>query len=132
MPGNNLNLHLFCAASGKTWHDLVADFDELHIHYDSLNPISDLGSEGVFPVAKDVPEGEVAVHNIYYPLNEAAISYHYAVTCTDRAGNTSETFGTSSGAYTNTGKMRAIISLDPPTNFVADADLSEWEDIVPF
>ena len=41
MPNLDLNLKVFCAISGKTWHDMVADFNKLNIYYDSFNPIRD-------------------------------------------------------------------------------------------
>ena len=113
------------------WDDIAEETGETYDVYASLEPITDLNAEGVFGVAFNVPEGEVAVHNIYYPLDEKEIQYYYAVTCTDAAMNSSEGFG-AAGPFSNVGKKRAIISLDPPAEFVADADLSEWSHIEPF
>jgi hypothetical protein len=114
------------------WDDITSESGETFDVYASLDPIVDLGNAGVFLVAAGVPENEVAVHHIYYPLTEGQISYYYAVTCTDAASNKSESFGTATTSFTNTGKTRAIISMNAPENFTADGDLSEWQHIMPF
>jgi len=114
------------------WDNIATENGETYNVYASLFPITDLGLPGVYIVAANVPEDQVAVHNVYYPLSEGEISYYYAVTCTDAAGNKSDTFGSTTTPFTNTGKKRAIISLDAPQNFVADGDFSDWGDIVPF
>lgn len=113
------------------WDDIEEETGETYDVYASLSPITDLEADGVTAVAFSIPEGDVAVHNIYYPLDEAEVSYYYAVTCTDAAGNVSDGFSTA-GPFANVGKERAIISLDPPTDFIADSDLSEWAHIEPF
>ncbi len=41
MSNPDLNLMIFCAVSGKTWHEMVADFTHLKIRYDSFCPIKD-------------------------------------------------------------------------------------------
>lgn len=114
------------------WDDITSESGETYDVYASLSPITDLNAPGIYIVATDVGEGELAVHNIYFPLSEGQITYYYAVSCTDKAGNISETFGVSQTPFTNKGKKRAIISLDPPQDFVADGYFSEWEHIMPF
>ena len=114
------------------WDNIESESGETYDVYASTNPITDLEASGVIKVASKVPEAEVAAHKIYYPFENGTISYYYAVTCTDAAGNKSESFGTTEQPAVNTGKKRAIISLNPPANFVADGDLSEWDHIIPF
>ncbi len=113
------------------WEAVPGESGETYDVYASMQPIESLDATGVSIVAVGAEEGEVAVHNIYYPLDELPVEFYYAVTCTDAAGNESATF-TTAGPFSNTGQYRAIISLDAPTDFVADSDLSEWESIAPF
>jgi hypothetical protein len=114
-----------------SWDNIETESGETYDVYGSREAIEDLESENVFVIASDVPEGEVAVHNLYYPLTEGDVSFHYAVTAMDAGGNPSEGFGTG-GPFTNTGKSRPVISIEKSFNFVADGDLSEWDHIMPF
>jgi len=115
------------------WDDVESERGERYNVYASLSPISDLDAEGVFCVATDIEEGtNIASHWIYYPLQEAGISYYYAVDCVDQNGNISTTFTAMETPFSNIGKKRAIISLDAPQNFTADGNLDEWANIVPF
>ena len=113
------------------WDAVPGESGETYDVYASMNPIESLDAAGVTIVAVGADEGHVAVHNIYYPLDELPVEYYYAVRCIDAAGNESDSF-TTAGPFSNTGQYRAIISLDPPTDFFADSDLSEWAHIVPF
>jgi hypothetical protein len=114
-----------------SWTNIETETGETYDVYGSREPIENLESEDVFIVASDVAEEEVAVHNLYYPLMEGDVSFHYAVTCTDASGNPSEGFGTG-GPFTNTGKKRPIISVETSFNFVADGDLTEFDHIMPY
>jgi hypothetical protein len=114
-----------------SWDNIESESGETYDVYGSREAIDDLESADVFVVAENVPEGEVTAHNIYYPLSEGDVSFHYAVTCTDGAGNPSEGFGTD-GPFTNIGKKRPVISFEESFDFAADGDLSEWEHIMPF
>jgi len=114
-----------------SWTNIETETGETYDVYGSREPIENLESEDVFIVANDVAEGEVAVHNLYYPLTEGDVTFHYAVTCTDASGNPSEGFG-SGGPFTNTGKKRPVISVETSFNFVADGDLSEFDHIMPY
>jgi len=114
-----------------SWDPIESETGETFDVYGSLEPIDNLESENVFVVATDVAEGQVAVHNLDYPLADNDVTYYYAVTCTDAASNPSEGFGTG-GPFTNVGKKRAIISLEESFEFVADGDPGEWEHIMPF
>ena len=108
------------------WEDVPGETGEVYNVYASEKPITTLDSPDVETVATGIMEGEQAVaHWIYYPLNDKNIQYYYAVTCKDAAGNIGP-FGTCS-AISNTAMGIPTISLNPPANFVADGDLSEWE-----
>lgn len=111
--------------------DIVSENGETYNVYYSANPITDLADGSVIFLAS-VAEQDAAPHLLYTPLEESAVSYYYAATCTDAAGNTSETFFALGSAVANTGKARAVINFGAPPNFAADGDFSEWEDIVPF
>ena len=114
------------------WEDVASEFDETYDVYYSEQPIVDLESDDVLPLVTDVPEGEnLAIHRLYTPLTSQQVTYYYAITCTDAAGNVSETFAASS-AFTNTSKGREIIAYGAPENYSVDGYFDEWEGIVPF
>ena len=115
-----------------TWSDVNGESDELYHVYASADPITDVDAGGAELVAANVLEGsQAAVHYLYAPLNDASVSYYYAVVCVDPAGNRSE-LGVSTSSITNTAQGIPTISLDVPENFVADGDMSEWEGVMPF
>ena len=115
-----------------TWSDVSGESDELYHVYASADPITDVDAGGAELVAANVLEGsQAAVHYLYAPLNDASVSYYYAVVCVDAAGNRSE-LGASTSSITNTALGIPTISLDVPENFVADGDMSEWEGVMPF
>ena len=115
-----------------TWSDVNGESDELYHVYASADPITDVDAGGAELVAANVLEGsQAAVHYLYAPLNDASVSYYYAVVCVDAAGNRSE-LGVSTSSITNTAQGIPTISLDVPENFVADGDMSEWEGVMPF
>lgn len=125
VPGQYYNLVL--------WQDVAGETGEAYHVYASENPITDLEAPGVETVATNVMEGEQTVaHFIKYPLKDKVVQYYYAVVCKDAAGNLGPA-GTS-GAVSNTAKGIPTISMTPPSNFVADGDISEWEStgIMPF
>ncbi len=102
--------------------------------FGSMNPITELHGQGVEMIAKNVIEGaQTATHYLVSPLEDSEVTYYYAVVCVDAAGNVGAP-GVTSSPVTNTAKGIPTISLDVPSNFVADGDLSEWADsgIMPF
>ncbi|MEJ2637754.1 MAG: sugar-binding protein, partial [Calditrichia bacterium] len=116
-PGDYYNLVI--------WEDAAGETGETYNVYASSEPITDLASAKVEPVALGVEEGaQSAYHKIYYPLKDKNVSNYYAVICQDAAGNRS-TLATT-GPVTNLAKAMATISLNPPSNFAADGDPSEW------
>ncbi len=118
------------------WDNIDTEAGETYDIYTSNSPITNLDDPGVYALELNMPESEDAtnsvVHRIFHPLTNGEVSAYYAVSATDAAGNVSETFGATDAAFLNTGKKRAIISLDNVPAFTADGDLSEWSNIVPF
>jgi len=112
--------------------DIESETDETYTIYFSSEPITDLNDEDVYVLASGVKEGEVVAHNLYYPLKDSEVSYYYAATCTDAAGNTSESFYATETPFTNIGKARAIIHYGAPPQFNLDGYFDEWEGIMPF
>jgi hypothetical protein len=122
VPGTYVNL--------VTWQDVPGEDQEVYNIYYSENPITDLTDVEV--VKFSVPENnQVVEHILRAPVTDQSVTYYYAVTCTDKSGNTSE-----ATAYdvptTNTAKGVVTVSLNAPTStFNADGDLSEWANITP-
>ncbi len=118
-----------------SWVDVPDEEGETYTLYSSPNPITDLEAADVEVVSAGIGEGLLsAVHWLYYPLEDTNVDMYYAMTCTDNAANVSECFASTSTAAANLAKGIATASLNPPANFVADGDLSEWysSDIMPF
>lgn len=113
-----------------TWQDVPGEEGETYNIYYSEQPITDVSTAEV--VALDIPENtRVAEHSLVYPKVDTDVSYFYAITAKDKAGNVSAVTSTPS-ATTNTAKGIVTISIAPPANFTADGDLSEWAGIDAF
>ena len=111
-----------------TWSDNDGEEGETYNVYASTEPITDISSPTVDVVVTNVLEGsQAAVHYLYYPLEDTEVTYYYAVACKDASNNVGEP-GTSDGSITNMALGIPTISLDVPTDFAADGDLSEWYD----
>jgi len=118
-----------------SWIDVPDEVGETYSLYASPTPITDLTAADVEVVATGIGEDLLsAVHYLYYPLVDASVDWYYAMTCTDAAYNVSTCFEATTAATSNTAKGIATASLSPPSNFVADGDLSEWyaSGIMPF
>ncbi len=116
------------------WQDVPGEQGEFYNVYASTEPITDVDAPGVEVLATGVVEGEQsAIHRLIYPLEDTEVSYYYAVTCTDAAGNTSSV-GASASATVNTAEGVATIAQAAPAGFAADGNLDEWfnSDIRPF
>lgn len=112
------------------WEDLATETGENYNVYVSPNPIIDINVPEVELLAANLGKGSEGVrHYTYYPLKDAEMTYYYAVTCKDAAGNIGQP-GLSS-AITKKAKGIATISFEPPI-FNADGDLTEWTLIEPF
>jgi hypothetical protein len=108
------------------WEDVAGENGESYTVYASTSPITDLTAPGIELVTSGVLENvKTAVHWIYYPLKDMSVKYYYAVTCADASGNVGP--AGVSGAITNTALGVPTISMNPPANFKADGDLSEWD-----
>lgn len=108
------------------WQDVPGETGETYTIYASPSPITDLTAPGIELIASGVIENvQTAVHWLYYPLKDQSVKYYYAVTCTDASGNVGP--AGVSGPITNTALGAPTISLNPPANFNADGDLSEWD-----
>ena len=115
-----------------SWEDVDGEEGETYDIYFSTSAITDVNAPGVMVAASDVAEDtEVFVHSIYAPLEDQDVSYYYAITASDPAGNTSPAAQLGS-AVTNTANGMPTIALAPPANFAADGDISEWAGYTPF
>jgi len=123
VPGSYTNL--------ITWTDVPGESSEKYTIYFSPEPITDLTSPKVSSVKANVPEGVgVVEHVLRAPLNDQNVSYYYAITCTDKAGNTSLPAITDN-PVTNMAKGVPVVAIKS-VNFQADGNLDEWSGIVPF
>ena len=117
-----------------TWNDVVGETGETYNIYFSTDPITDVSAPGVNVVdfGWGRPEGEQSWnHLLYSPLGDSTVSYYYAMTCVDQAGNESD-LATFANAITNTAKGIATLSLTTPSGFVADGNLNDWAGIPAF
>ncbi len=95
----------------------------------SFTSTDEAGVENIPPFG--LPAGtQLANHLLRAPVTDQSVSLYYGVTATDRAGNTNTP--SVIGPITNTAKGVPTISLNAPTSFNADGDLSEWSSIPPF
>ncbi len=114
-----------------TWTDVAGETGETYTIYYSKNQITDVTAAGVDVAAANIPENTQSYsHVLRAPLKDQDVTYYYAITCMDLAGNVGPV-STNSAPVTNTAKGYAVVS--PTTvNFKADGDLSEWAAIKPF
>ncbi len=116
-----------------TWLDVPGEEGETYNLYYSENPITDVSASGVQVVDLGLgrPENSGSwSHLLFSPLTDAVVSYYYAVTATDAAGNESAP-GVTPSPISNTAKGIAVIT-QAPVNFAADGNLGEWSAIKPF
>ncbi|NIR67878.1 MAG: T9SS type A sorting domain-containing protein [Aliifodinibius sp.] len=117
-----------------TWLDVPNETEETYNVYYSREQITDVSAPGVEVVDLGIGISENTQnksHLLFSPLADSSVSYYYAVTCVDAAGNESDPNAPTS-PVTNTAKGIATMSLNAPSNFVADGDLSEWSNIMAF
>ncbi|MFA7288088.1 MAG: sugar-binding protein [Melioribacteraceae bacterium] len=115
-----------------TWNDVPGEASEKYNVYYSKSPITSLDAEGVEVVKLKVEEGTGLVnHLLRAPVTDQNVTYYYAITCTDKAGNTSE-LAVSNDATTNLAKGVPAVSLAIPNNFTADGNLDEWSSVASF
>lgn len=120
IPGSYTNL--------VTWEDIPGEEGERYSLYYSTNPITDLATAEVASLR--IEEGNpLYTHVLRAPETDQEVTYYYAITCTDAAGNVSE--HSSIGPVTNTAQGVVIISLNAPASFAADGNLGEWSGVAP-
>ncbi|HES59768.1 MAG TPA: hypothetical protein ENO18_04980, partial [Caldithrix sp.] len=108
------------------WTDVPGEEGEVYNVYASESVIDSINAPGVETVALGVEESkQEANHYLRYPLKDKSVTYYYAVTCTDAAGNVGDP-GIDEEGETNTALGVPTISLNPPEDFAADGDISEW------
>ncbi|MCZ7603959.1 MAG: T9SS type A sorting domain-containing protein [Melioribacteraceae bacterium] len=116
-----------------TWTDVPGESNESYNIFYSFNPITDLTKLDVEVVAIGVGENEqLATHVLRAPLTDQDVTFYYAVTCVDASGNESVIAASDPATLTNTAKGVAVINNGAPANFVADGNLGEWANIMPF
>jgi hypothetical protein len=116
-----------------TWLDSEGETGETYNVYYSASPIDSVTGPGIEVVEQGmgVEEGtQNLTHLLFAPNEDAAVTFYYAVTAIDAAGNESDPVVTES-ATSNTGKGIATIPMETPENFKADGDLSEWAAMTP-
>lgn len=122
VPGSFTNL--------VTWEDVVLESGEKYNVYASTEPITDLTSDKVDLIAGNVLENiQVVDHLLLSPNTNQSVTYYYAITCKDYAGNVG--LPGFSASTTNNAKGVAVISEVVPT-FVADGNLAEWQSLPKF
>lgn len=115
-----------------TWQDVPGETGEKYNVYYSKNPITSVTMPGIEVVKLGVPENsQLMEHLLLAPNTNQQVTYYYAVTCEDAAGNVS-VLSQNSSPVVNTAKGRPTVSLSAPANFVADGNLTEWQGITPF
>jgi len=126
IPGDKSNL--------VTWVDVPGESGETYNVYYSPEPITDLTGSKVemVEIGQDIPENTGSVtHLLFAPAGDSSVTYYYAVTTVDAAGNESAPAVTNN-PVTNTAKAMPVIYIGRPSNFNADGNLSEWTSITPF
>ena len=109
------------------WTDADGETGEVYDVYASPVPFDSVKAATVEKIASGVLEGTQAVaHRLQYPLEDHELDYYYAVVCKDVAGNESEV--AFSDVVSGTAKGIPTVSLNVPSNFVADGYFDEWYD----
>lgn len=128
----NLNSYAYSYYNLITWNDVVGESGETYTVFAATHEITDVNAPDVDVVATGVAEGsQNAIHFLYYPQVDHDMTFYYAVSCTDAAGNKGNA-AIWSGSMTNTAKGIPTINWGAPAGFAADGDMSEWEGITPF
>lgn len=132
-PAPPTNVSAFAGTNKNiiTWTDVPGETGEVYDIYYSMNPITDVNAPGVEVAKLKVAENnQLFEHLIYSPGTAQQVTYYYAIVCKDLSGNASNV-SVNSPPLANTAKGVATVSLNPPTNFVANGQLNEWTGITP-
>jgi hypothetical protein len=113
-----------------SWSDVPDEDRERYTLYYSDASFTSVEDEGVYQLGI-VDENVGSFEHLFFsPIVSSNQTFYYGVTATDRAGNQSEP--AVSAAVSNPGRASAYFSIDPPVDFVADGDLSDWANIQPW
>ncbi len=109
------------------WDRVPGEENEIYNIYASREPITEITNK-LEIVATGVQGGGdlSAPHDLFYPLEDKNVTFYYAVECVDAAGNVGP--AGVSGGVTNMAQGVPTITLNPPANFAADGDFTEWTD----
>ena len=115
-----------------SWTDVPDENGETYQVYYSKDPITDVADPDVKVMTLDAKEGTGAkTHYLYSPLINREMTWYYAASARDNAGNLG-TLSASSAEVTNKGWGIPVISSVKPNGFSADGKLTEWSNIRPF
>lgn len=133
-PPSNVSVVAGSFVNSVLWDDVPNESGESYRIYYAAHPISDVTVPDVEVVTSEVfmiaENTGLKDHLLLAPATDQSVSYYYAMTCTDDAGNMS-VISQNSPMVTNTAKGVTTINPEAPTNFAADGDLSDWDGITP-
>ncbi|TFH01951.1 MAG: T9SS type A sorting domain-containing protein [Calditrichales bacterium] len=133
-PPTNLGISAQTNANLITWTDNGIESKATYNVYYSKTNIDSVNQPGIEVVERGLGMAagtQNATHLLFSPNSSATVSFYYAVTCIDAAGNESDPVVTASST-SNTAKAIATIALNLPQNFKADGMLDDWANITPF
>jgi hypothetical protein len=129
----NLAVTMDINANLITWFDTPGESGAVYNVYYSASPIDSVNGPGVESVEQGigVTSGtQNLTHLLFAPIEDATVSFYYAVTAVDGAGNESDPVVTASST-SNTAKGIATVSMTIPENFKPDGSLTDWAGINP-
>jgi hypothetical protein len=116
-----------------TWLDTPGEPEATYNVYYSKSAIDSVTGPGIEVVEQGIgveTGTQNLTHLLFSPNTDASVSFYYAVTTVDGAGNESDPVVTGSST-TNTAKGIATISLEIPVGFKPDGNLGDWAGITP-
>jgi hypothetical protein len=129
----NLQITQDLNANLITWLDTPGEPEATYNVYYSKSAIDSVSGPGIEVVEQGIgvtAGAQNLTHILYSPNLDANVSFYYAVTTVDAAGNESDPVVTASST-TNMAKGIATISLETPANFKPDGNLDDWAGITP-
>lgn len=114
------------------WNDIPNENGATYNVYYSENSFTKTSDAGVAHLPKfNLKVGvQASTHILRSAVTDQNVTYYYGITAKDSANNLNQP--AISGPFTNLAKGCPVISSTPPSNFVADGNLSEWAGIEPF
>jgi len=112
------------------WSDVTNEgAGEKYLIYGCNNPFTDITEPGVELIGFYYENVGNGIHYLRSPKVDANVTNYYGIRSVDLANNIGP-FAFAS-PVTNMAKGIGVISLNPPVNFNADGDLSEWNNYQP-